>query len=297
MVAALSSMTGFARVEGRVDGFDWAWELKSVNGKSLDLRFRLPPGFDALEPGLKVLVGEQVRRGTISASLSVGEADRAPTLRLNEAVLKQVIDIIGALEGRLDAAPPRLDGLLAIRGVMELGEAEPAPELRAARQDAVAAGFAAALAGLTLSREAEGARLGRILGERLDEIAALVAEAERAAQLQPAAIRARFARQVALLFDGVPPLPAERLAQEVALLIQRADIREELDRLSAHIGAARDLLAEAAGVGRRLDFLCQEFNREANTLCSKAAELDLTRQGLALKAAIEQLREQIQNLE
>jgi uncharacterized protein (TIGR00255 family) len=161
----------------------------------------------------------------------------------------------------------------------------------------VAAGFEAALTALIQARDAEGARLGRILDGRLDEIQALVAEAERAAALQPEAIRARFLRRIAELWERAPPLPEERLAQEIALIVQRADVREELDRLSAHIAAARELLAEGAGAGRRLDFLCQEFNREANTLCSKAAELDLTRLGLSLKSAIEQLREQIQNIE
>ncbi len=294
---AVSSMTGFARMEGRIDGLAWVWELRSVNGKSLDLRFRLPQGFDALEAPLKTRLGEALKRGSVNASLTVAEEAKPANLRVNEAVLAQVIELMRGLESRIDAAPPRLDGLLAIRGVMEVAEERPDEARRTEIHDAVAAGFDAALVALRVARLAEGERLDAVLRTRLDEIAAHVADAERSAAAQPDAIRSRFNTQIAALFETVPPLPEERLAQELALIIARADVREELDRLTAHIAAARELLDEEVNVGRKLDFLCQEFNREANTLCSKSADLGLTRLGLSLKAAIEQLREQVQNIE
>jgi len=294
---AVSSMTGFARVEGQSDGFAWVWELRSVNGKALDLRFRLPPGYDALEAPLKARLGEVAKRGSINANLSITEQSKPATLRINEAVLEQVVGLMRALESRLDAAPPRLDGVLGIRGVIEQAEESFSGEQREVRLAVVAESFGEALSALAVARAAEGERLHAVLTARLDEIAGYVDAAERSAAAQPDAIRARFQKQMAALFESVPPLPEERLAQELALLIGRADVREELDRLDAHIAAARDLLAEGANVGRRLDFLCQEFNREANTVCSKSADLELTRLGLSLKAAIEQLREQVQNIE
>jgi uncharacterized protein (TIGR00255 family) len=294
---AVSSMTGFARVEGQSDGFAWAWELRSVNGKALDLRFRLPPGYDALEAALKTRLAETTKRGSINALLSISEQSKPASLRINETVLTQVLDLMRALEGRLDAAPPRLDGVLGIRGVMELAEEVLTQEQREARLAIITASFDEAALALGAARDGEGARLHAVLAAKLDEIAGYVGEAELSAAAQPDAIRARFHKQMALLFEGVPPLPEERLGQELALLIGRADIREELDRLAAHIAAARDLLAEGVNVGRRFDFLCQEFNREANTVCSKSADLGLTRLGLSLKAAIEQLREQVQNIE
>jgi uncharacterized protein (TIGR00255 family) len=294
---AVSSMTGFARVEGQSDGFAWVWELRSVNGKALDLRFRLPPGYDALEAPLKARLGEVAKRGSINANLSITEQSKPATLRINEAVLEQVVGLMRALESRLDAAPPRLDGVLGIRGVIEQAEESFSSEQREVRLATVAESFGEALSALAAARAAEGERLHAVLTSRLDEIAGYVDAAERSAATQPDAIRARFKKQMAALFESVPPLPEERLAQELALLIGRADVREELDRLDAHIAAARDLLSEGANVGRRFDFLCQEFNREANTVCSKSADLELTRLGLSLKAAIEQLREQVQNIE
>ena len=290
-------MTGFARVEGQVDGFAWVWELKSVNGKALDLRFRLPSGYDALEAPCKSLLGDRIKRGSINVSLSITEAARASQLVINEAALGQIIGLLKSLEGVIDAAPPRLDGLLGMRGVMELVDDQPGPEVREARLAALGASFSQAVDALVAARDGEGERIGRVLLARLDEIGTLVATAEAAAATQPDAIRARFKQQIADLLDGAPPVPEERLAQELAIILARADVREELDRLSAHIQAASDLLAEGAGVGRRFDFLCQEFNREANTVCSKSADLGLTRVGLDLKAAIEQLREQVQNIE
>ncbi|HTH96658.1 MAG TPA: YicC/YloC family endoribonuclease [Stellaceae bacterium] len=294
---AVSSMTGFARVEGQIDEFRWAWELRSVNGKSLDIRFRLPGGFEVLEVQAKPILSTAIKRGSLTANLTISERERASTLRINDSVLNQLIELIGSLEGRVDAAPPRLDTLLAFRGVIETGDDAPSDAVREARLAALLDGFVQAVAALVQARDSEGARLHQVLSQRLDEIGGLIGEAEASAAAQPAAIRERFRIQIAALFENVPPLPEERLAQEIALLIARADVREELDRLQAHMNAARDLMAEGTAVGRRFDFLCQEFNREVNTLCSKSADIGLTRIGLALKAAVEQLREQVQNIE
>jgi len=290
-------MTGFARVEGQIDGFAWVWELKSVNGKALDLRFRFPAGYDALEAPCKALLGDRIKRGSINIVLTITEAARAAQLQINEIVLGQVIVLLKSLEGAIDAAPPRLDGLLGMRGVMELVDDQPDPAARELRLAALTASFGQAADALLAARDGEGERIGRVLGTRLDEISGFVSDAERSAAAQPDAIRVRFKQQIADLLDGASPVSEDRLAQELALILARADVREELDRLTAHIQGARELLAEGLGVGRRFDFLCQEFNREANTVCSKSADLGLTRTGLGLKAAIEQLREQVQNIE
>jgi uncharacterized protein (TIGR00255 family) len=290
-------MTGFARTEGQTEGLAWAWELRSVNGKSLDLRLRLPPGWEALEGVCKSEIGELLKRGSVSGTLSVTEQARPPILKLNQAVVAQVVTLMRSLEGVIDATPPTIDGLLSIRGVIEVAEDVISPEQRELRQSVVQAGFRAALQALAAARLGEGERTAQALIARLDEIAGLVLEAEALAAAIPAQLRSRFQRQIATLLEAAPPLSEERLAQEVALLITRADVREELDRLGAHLQAARALLDAGANIGRRFDFLCQEFNREANTLCSKSADIGLTRVGIALKAAIEQLREQVQNIE
>ena len=293
----LASMTGFARAEGHDGPLSWAWELKSVNSKSLDLRFRLPPGFDALELPLRALVTQKLKRGSITANLAIARAAGAAGLRVNREALAVVVRLAHELAAEVEAAPPRIDGLLALRGVLESGEETPDEAARERQLTLLNEGFARALDGLSAMRLEEGRRLEAVLKERLDEIAALVTGAEGAAAMQPAAIRARIKELIAVLLESVPALPEERLAHEAALVVAKADIREELDRLAAHLQAARGLMAEGGAIGRRFDFLCQEFNREANTLCSKSADLALTRIGLALKAAIEQLREQVQNIE
>jgi uncharacterized protein (TIGR00255 family) len=293
----VASMTGFARAEGEAQGLAWTWELKSVNSKSLDLRFRLPPGFDALEPPLRALLSESLKRGSVNATLGIARAAGAAGLQINRAALAQIVALARELSDQIEAAPPSIDGLLALRGVLDSGEEPPDPAMRAQRESALIAGCRKALGDLAAMRRGEGARLAAVLAERLDEIAALVSSAERSAAAQPEAFRARLLSLVATLKEVVPAIPEERLAQEAALLVAKGDIREELDRLNAHIAATRELLAEGGAIGRRLDFLCQEFNREANTLCSKSADVELTRIGLALKATIEQLREQVQNIE
>ena len=292
-------MTGFARAEGEADGISWVWELKSVNSRSLDLRLRLPPGFDALEARLRAGLAQRIRRGNIAATLSVNRLV-PPAIRVNRAMLAQIVALLGELAGELSdkigAAPPRLDGLIGLRGVIETVEDEPESVVDS-RRAAVLDGWSVALDRLAVARAEEGARLSAMLSAQRAELAALVEAAAGCAAAQPAAIRARLETLLGELTGLTPTMPQERVAQEVAMLVTRADVREELDRLRAHIAQAGELLERGAAVGRQLDFLCQELNREANTLCSKSADIELTRIGLALKAAIEQFREQVQNLE
>ena len=288
-------MTGFARAEGDDLGISWVWEMKSVNSKSLDLRLRLAPGFDSLEPQLRAMLAQRFRRGNFSASLAVTRTTPA-VVRVNRETLAQLVTLMNELAGEIEAAPPRIDGLLALRGVVEMVEDEPDAAL-AERRRAVLDSWRIALDRLANARAEEGARLSAVLRNQLAEMIALVEAAVECAAAQPAAIRERLQTMLASLADLAPGMPEERVAQEMALLVARSDIREELERLRAHIEQAADLLRQEEAVGRRLDFLCQELNREANTLCSKSADIELTRIGLSLKAAVEQFREQVQNIE
>ena len=288
----LASMTGFARVEGSVAGFAWAWELRSVNGRGLDMRFRLPHGWDALEPTLREAVAKALKRGNVTANLSV-KRESGQHLVVDPAALEQALALALDLHNRIPGSPvPRAEALLGLPGVLRPVQADEATDT-----DAVVADFSRALAALVTARRAEGARLLQTLNGLLDEIAALRQQASSEAMDQPAAQRARVMESLAALLREAPSLPEERIAQEVALLATRSDAREELDRLASHTDAARALLREAVNIGRRFDFLVQELNRETNTLCSKSASIALTSTGLKLKAAIEQLREQVQNIE
>ena len=292
----MASMTGFARVQGEANGISWVWEIKSVNGRALDLRLRLGAGFDRLEPELRAGLAQRFRRGNFSANLAVTRT-APPVLRINREALAQLVALIDELTGEIEAAPPRLDGLLALRGVVETVEDEDEAVIEA-RCGEVLRSWSGALDRLAAARAEEGARIGMLLRGQLDEMAALAAAAADCAAAQPAAIRQRLLTVLASLTGaGGAAVPEERVAQEVALLAARADIREEIERLRAHAEQAGELLDEGEAVGRRLDFLCQELNREANTLCSKSADIELTRAGLALKAVIEQFREQVQNIE
>jgi len=295
----VSSMTGFARAEGEADGISWVWELRSVNGRALELRLRLPPGFEPLEQQLRAALGQRCRRGNVSATLSVTRLV-PPAIRVNGPMLDQLVALVRHVSGDIakdtDIAPPRLDGLLAVRGIIETVEDDPEPVIEA-RRAAVLAGWSQALDRLAAARAEEGARLDSLLAGQRARLAALVDEAAASAAAQPAAIRTRLEALLAELSALAPPIREERVAQELAMLVTRADVREELDRLHAHIAQAGELLARGDAIGRELDFLCQELNREANTLCSKSADIELTRIGLSLKAAIEQFREQVQNLE
>jgi uncharacterized protein (TIGR00255 family) len=291
----LASMTGFARAEGDDLGISWVWEMKSLNGKSLDLRLRLAPGFDSLEPQLRALLAQRFRRGNFSAILAITRTKPA-AVRVNRETLAQLVTLMNELAGEIEAAPPRIDGLLALRGVVETVEDEPDAVLDE-RQRAVVDSWRIAIDRLANARAEEGARLSAVLRDQLAEMLALVEAAAGCAAAQPAAIRERLQAMLASLADLAPGMPEERVAQEMALLIARSDIREEIARLRAHIEQASDLLRQEEAVGRRLDFLCQELNREGNTLCSKSADIELTRIGLSLKAAVEQFREQVQNIE
>lgn len=296
-MVAISSMTGFARGEGGAGALTWSWEAKSVNGKGLDLRCRLPQGTGGLEIEARALAQKTFKRGNITLSLTLGRADDgAPRFRVNREFLDQVVQTVRELEGEIQGIEtPRLDGLLGLRGVIEIDDGD-AP-LNGADPARLLESLATVLADLTAMRDAEGTRIAEVLAGQLDAIARLTEAADGLAEMQPAAIRARLAAQIAELMEDRPGLSEERLAHEAALLMTKADVREELDRLGAHMEAARALMAEGGAIGRRLDFLCQEFNREANTLCSKAADVELTRIGLELKATIEQFREQVQNIE
>lgn len=294
---ALSSMTGFARGHGTSRAYNWAWELKSVNAKGLELRLRLPPGWDVVEAPVRALAAEILVRGTIHGNLTVSREGVPPVVRVNEAVLSAVLDTLGDLSGRIEAAPPTLDGILALKGVVEIVDQDESEEERRAAEAAVVAGFGVAVAALAEMRRLEGEMLGRVLVARLDEIAALVAQAEATPGRRPEAIKARLAEQIAALLATSDRFDADRLHQEAVLIATKADIREELDRLSSHVGQARGLLLQGGAVGRRLDFLAQELHRESNTLCAKANDVELTNIGLALKSVVEQFREQVQNLE
>ena len=293
----LMSMTGFARAAGAGFGHRWSWELRSVNGKGLDIRLRLPPGYEHLDQGVRERIGARLNRGNLQATLTLQREAGATRLQVNEELLGSLIELMRSVGQRIDAAPPRLDGILAIRGVVETVEADDDPVVAAALAARLIEDLDVALAELVVARAREGAALGAVLSGRLDEIDRLRLAAESAPARSAEAIRARLAEQVAALLGASPALDPDRLHQEAALLATRADIREELDRLDAHVEAAREMLAGGGAVGRRLDFLAQEFAREANTLCSKANDRSLTAIGLDLKAAIDQLREQVQNLE
>jgi uncharacterized protein (TIGR00255 family) len=296
-------MTGFARGEG-VDapdmhpGLHWAWELKSVNGRNLDIRCRLPVGFEVLESVARAAVAQRFKRGNVSVTLTLSRGTEPPRVRINRELLGQLVALVDELKDKVAAEPPRLDGLIGVRGVVEVvEEEEPTEAQRATRIGRMTETLGRALDSLASMRHDEGARLAAVIHQHLEAIEQLRQRAAAAAGAQPAALRARLKAQIEALLEASPALPEDRLAQEAALLLTRADVREELDRLTAHVGAARKLLADGGGVGRKFDFLCQEFNREANTLCSKSADVELTAIGLDLKAAIDQLREQVQNIE
>ncbi|MFN4310551.1 MAG: YicC/YloC family endoribonuclease [Ferrovibrio sp.] len=297
---SLVSMTGFARVDGRAAGKSWIWELKSVNGRGLELRFRLPPGFDGLEAELRGLAQARLVRGNVTLNLQFTESADAspPAYRLNEALLEQLLALGAKLESRGIGAP-RLDGLLAVRGVVEPLASAETEDSRVELEKAIRDSFATALDRLAQSRSAEGGKLAVVLGGLLDEIAGLTGRAAETEAVRPEALRRRLRQQLDDLLEQQPPVSEERLAQELALQITRLDIREELDRLKAHIETTRGLIrsGDGRGVGRKLDFLAQEFNREANTLCSKAFDAGLTAIGLDLKLVIDRLREQAQNVE
>jgi len=290
-------MTGFARCDGAGETYRWTWEIRSVNGKGLDLRLRLPPGFEYVEFTARERVAASLVRGNVQATLSAHQQPGTTRIRINEEVLAEIIAAMAAIGARLEVQPPTLDGILSVRGVVETAEVEPDEATRERLAGMLLADLDRALADLIDARRNEGAAIAAVLHGRLDEIERFVRSAKNLPSRTPDAIRKRLAEQIAALLDAAPALDSDRLFQEAVLLANKADIGEETDRLDAHIAAARGLLAEGGPVGRRLDFLAQEFNREVNTLCAKSNDRALTAIGLELKALVEQMREQIQNLE
>ena len=293
----LSSMTGFARSQGAQAGWRWHWEARSVNARGLDVRVRFPEGFDGLEGPARILGSERFSRGNISASLTLTNDPVRGSIKINPEVLAQVIGALDALKTKVQAAPPTLDGILSLRGVLEPQTVELSQADLGARDAAVLGSLANVFDALSDARRDEGTRLHAVLSQQIERMAELVQQAERLAATQPAQLRTRLKTMVDELLVARTGVSEERLAQEVALLVTKADVREELDRLKSHLTQARDLFAAKGAQCRRLDFLAQELNREANTLCSKSVDIELTRVGLELKAVIDQLREQVQNVE
>jgi uncharacterized protein (TIGR00255 family) len=291
------SMTGFAEAHGSRDGARWRWEVKSVNGRGLDVRLRMPQGFDGIESAVRTIANERFKRGSIQAALTLDTSDGGRGLKVDPAALAAAIRIAKEVAAETGMTPARIDGLLALKGVIvqddvvELGDRD-----RAARDAAILETLATAFDALNRARSNEGHKLLNVLTAQMDEIETLTNEAAMLAATQPAALRQKLSQQIKDVLQGTA-INEDRLTQEVALLAVKADVREELDRLASHVHEARRLLASGEAVGRKLDFLSQEFNREANTLCSKSTDIQLTRTGLALKAVIDQFREQAQNVE
>jgi uncharacterized protein (TIGR00255 family) len=289
----IASMTGFSRARGDQADESWIWELKSVNARGLDIRVRLPSGHEDVETAIRDAIAKRFRRGSFFASLTLQRPEGEAQLQVNRDLLDQLLSVCRELGGET----PRVEALLNVRGVLTPAEKTLDEAAESARRGAYIKSFEEVLEELEAARREEGARLHAVLETRLGEIEDLVSEAEAGAEARPEAVRARLASQLAELLENTQSLSEDRLAQELAIVAVKNDIREEIDRLGAHVAQGRDLLAEEAPVGRRLDFLCQEFNREANTLCAKSNDVRLTRIGMALKAIIDQLREQVQNVE
>ena len=297
----IASMTGYARAQGSDDRRRWVWEARSVNGRNLDIRCRVPQGFDRLENPARTAVGGRLKRGNVSLTLTITSERQAKPLRINRALLAELGLLVEEVRKTTGAAAPSADGLLRVRGVIdEEDEGEQTEEALATLDKALATALDEVLKSLVSARATEGKALAKVIDGHVTEIESLCNRAAERALVQVGTVRARFDSQLEELLGRAPALSEERFAQEVALLVGKADVREELDRLGAHIAQARTLLSEARPdnpVGRKFDFLCQEFNREANTLCSKSADIELTRIGIDLKGAVERMREQVQNVE
>jgi uncharacterized protein (TIGR00255 family) len=292
----ISSMTGFAREAGFCAPFHWNWEIKTVNSKGLDLRVRLPQGFDLLDSPVRAAISKSVARGACYANLTVSRETAAVTARVNRELLAHLMETISALPRPENIAPATLDGLLALRGVIEMQEADDDESAFAAAQADMLKGLDTVLGQLGAMRRQEGASLAAFLNQRLEKIDALTKAADACPARQPQAVKERLRHALAQLGE-IGRFDEARLYQEAVMLAAKADIREELDRLASHVAAAKKLLGEGGAVGRRLDFLAQEFGRETNTLCAKSNDSALTALGLELKVEVEQLREQAQNIE
>ncbi len=295
----LVSMTGFARSEGEHLDLKWAWELKTVNGRSQDVRLRLPSGFESLDPDVRTEIGRVVKRGNCQVGLQVTRQQQSGELRVNEEALERVLAAVDQISARVGGAAATPDGILALKGVLEIAEPENGDDenANAERRQAIMGSLKSTLTELHRSRCAEGARLADVLVEQLNTIESLTQAARDCPARQPDAIKARLREQLERIVSNSSSFDEDRLHQEAVMLAAKADIQEELDRLFAHVESAREMIAADEPVGRRLDFLTQEFNREANTLCSKSNDKELTKIGLELKTTIDQVREQVQNIE
>ncbi|NML74199.1 YicC family protein [Rhizobium sp. S-51] len=295
---ALQSMTGFARSEGTSGRHRWAWELRSVNGKGLDIRIRLPQGMEHFEADVRRSLGQYVTRGNLQVALTVQTSENRVEAVLNRDALDAVLKLRDELGGDLvDPAPLRLDALLSIRGLVEFKEAVDDSEAVARRDADIVSGLETAVHALCDMRRIEGDALFRLLSDQITRIEELALQVEADPSRQPEEIARKLEGQIAVLLEGSAKLDRDRLHAEVALLATRADLREEIDRLKAHVAAARDLLTLGGPIGRKLDFIAQEFNRESNTICSKSNAVAVTSAGIELKVVIDQFREQVQNLE
>jgi uncharacterized protein (TIGR00255 family) len=292
---AIESMTGFAREAGTSGAHAFAWEVRSVNGRGLDVRVRVPTGFDSFSEAARKQFSAAFTRGTLHISLTITSEASAPRPRINQEALAALIEAASQVQLPTGIAPATLDGLLAIRGVVEVSE-ESGDALSTLEQPVLAA-LADTIVALKQARLAEGRALEAIINGHLGTIARLTIEAESHPGRSAEAIRSRLTTQVAALLEASTALEPQRLHQEAALLAVKADIREEIDRLHAHVAALRELLVQGGPIGRKLDFLAQEFGREASTLCAKAGDPGLSRIGLELRTTVDQLREQVQNVE
>ena len=290
-------MTGYARADGDVDGTAWTWEAKSVNGRGLDIRCRFPPGLDGFEKYVRSKLSDQLHRGNVTVSLSLSHPDGAIQPSINREFLDSLMKLATSYAAENGTDPPRIEALLAVRGVVELGERQETEARLDDRNAAIQSAFDQVVADLLTTRHEEGGHLEQVLRDHLKEIESLHKDAMNLASLQPDALKRRLLQQLSELVDEIPAIPEDRLAQEAALLLVKYDVCEELDRISAHIAQANELIGSDDAVGRRLDFVAQELNREANTVCSKASDKELSRIGLNLKTVIDRVREQVQNIE
>lgn len=293
----LSSMTGFGRAEGHYEHYSWVWEIRSVNGKGLDVRMRIPPGLDAFDQFIKTTIKKEITRGSINVLLQLSKEETDTDVKVNEAALDKLIGVAKKASVDHDLPMPSLDSLLSIRDVVEITTTEDNENQISERNDILKKSFIEALSELKSSRQDEGLATRKMLSDVIDQVEDLLNQAEEIANNQPSLLKEKFEEKVSALFDNKQGIDKDRLAQEIVLLATKADTKEETDRLRAHIASARTMLDAKGTIGRKMDFLTQEFNREANTLCSKSSDIALTNIGLSLKTAIDQIREQVQNVE
>lgn len=293
----LTSMTGFARRDGEYGRLAWHWEVRTVNAKGLDVRVRLPQGFESIEQRVRETCRKKLSRGSCFVALSVSRDTGSAEIRLNESALREAANAARKAAELIDADLPRLDGLLSIKGVLEISEPEEDDEERQRQRDAIVTDLEQALELVIEARRGEGARLSQVIQDDLAEVSRLVGIVENAPARSADSIRGRLREQVEKLLESSSSLDADRLHQEAVMIAAKVDIQEEIERLKAHVEAANELVAATDAVGRRLDFLMQEFNREANTICSKSNDTEISHAGLELKAVIDRLREQVQNIE